>query len=170
MKNTNGLLHIHAYWAHLETKLGNDITAARGVWENFLKTWSDNVYLNPLVIKCFCYVLFILSISTYFFIYLCSGSMLEAWTGYIAMEVELGHINEARSIYKRCYSKRFSGTGSEVYQASLISRNIATLFFNVKCNTIMFNHKFVVRWGALLQHNSLVCCTVCKIKLVLEGF
>ncbi|WJX26121.1 hypothetical protein P8452_15092 [Trifolium repens] len=80
MKNTNGLLHIHAYWAHLETKLGNDITAARGVWENFLKT---------------------------------CGSMLEAWTGYIAMEVELGHINEARSIYKRCYSKRFSGTGSE---------------------------------------------------------
>ncbi|CAJ2649277.1 squamous cell carcinoma antigen recognized by T-cells 3-like [Trifolium pratense] len=80
MKNTNGLLHIHAYWAHLETKLGNDITAARGVWENFLKT---------------------------------CGSMLEAWTGYITMEVELGHINEARSIYKRCYSKRFSGTGSE---------------------------------------------------------
>jgi hypothetical protein len=86
MKNTNGLLHIHAYWAHLETKLGNDITAARGVWENFLKT---------------------------------CGSMLEAWTGYIAMEVELGHINEARSIYKRCYSKRFSGTGSENHSGHL---------------------------------------------------
>lgn len=80
MKNTDGLLQIHAYWAHLETKLGKDITAARGVWENFLKT---------------------------------CGSMLAAWTGYIAMEVELGHINEARSIYKRCYSKRFYGTGSE---------------------------------------------------------
>ncbi|KAL5096235.1 hypothetical protein RYX36_000562 [Vicia faba] len=80
MKNTNDLLHLHAYWAHLETKLGQDITAARGVWESFLKT---------------------------------CGSMLEAWTGYIAMELELGHINEARSIYKRCYSKRFSGTGSE---------------------------------------------------------
>jgi len=40
--------------------------------------------------------------------------MLETWTGYIAMEVELGNINEARSIYKRCYSKRLSGTGSEV--------------------------------------------------------
>ncbi|XP_050882996.1 uncharacterized protein LOC127086291 isoform X2 [Lathyrus oleraceus] len=80
MKNTNDLLHLHAYWAHLETKLGKDITAARGVWESFLKT---------------------------------CGSMLEAWTGYIAMELELGHINEARSIYKRCYSKRFFGTGSE---------------------------------------------------------
>ncbi|KAL2964325.1 hypothetical protein AAZX31_16G000600 [Glycine max] len=80
LKNTEGLLHLHAYWARLETKLGKDITAARGVWENCLK--------------------------------IC-GSMLESWTGYIAMEVELGHINEARSIYKRCYSKRFSGTGSE---------------------------------------------------------
>ncbi|MED6152021.1 hypothetical protein PIB30_087947 [Stylosanthes scabra] len=39
--------------------------------------------------------------------------MLEAWKGYIAMEVELGHINEARSIYKKCYSNSFSGTGSE---------------------------------------------------------
>ncbi|MED6158347.1 hypothetical protein PIB30_031977 [Stylosanthes scabra] len=80
MKNTEGLLHLHAYWARLEAKLGEDITAARGVWENFLK--------------------------------IC-GSMLEAWNDYIAMEVELGHINEARSIYRRCYSKRFSGTGSE---------------------------------------------------------
>ncbi|KDP40896.1 hypothetical protein JCGZ_24895 [Jatropha curcas] len=42
-----------------------------------------------------------------------SGSMLEAWQGYIAMEIEQGHINEARSIYKRCYSKRLTGTGSE---------------------------------------------------------
>lgn len=40
--------------------------------------------------------------------------MLEAWQGYISMETETGHINEARSLYKRCYSKRFSGTGSEV--------------------------------------------------------
>ncbi|KAK9286933.1 hypothetical protein L1049_015341 [Liquidambar formosana] len=39
--------------------------------------------------------------------------MLEAWQGYITMEIEMGHINEARSIYKRCYSKRFFGTGSE---------------------------------------------------------
>ncbi|KAL4337537.1 hypothetical protein AHAS_Ahas12G0120100 [Arachis hypogaea] len=41
------------------------------------------------------------------------GSMLEVWKIYIAMEVELDHINEARSIYKRCYSKRFFGAGSE---------------------------------------------------------
>ncbi|XVF26386.1 hypothetical protein REPUB_Repub14bG0011500 [Reevesia pubescens] len=80
MKNTGGLLRLHAYWAHLELKLGNDLIAARGVWESLLKT---------------------------------CGSMLEAWQGYIAMEIELGHINEARAIYKRCYSKRFSGTGSE---------------------------------------------------------
>ncbi|KAL2342286.1 hypothetical protein Fmac_010226 [Flemingia macrophylla] len=80
LKNTEGLLRLYAYWAHLETKLGKDIVAARRVWENCLK--------------------------------IC-GSMLEAWNCYIAMEVELGHINEARSIYKRCYSKRFSGTGSE---------------------------------------------------------
>eukprot|EP00262_Sarcandra_glabra_P003226 TRINITY_DN13814_c0_g1_i1.p1 TRINITY_DN13814_c0_g1~~TRINITY_DN13814_c0_g1_i1.p1 ORF type:complete len:360 (-),score=87.45 TRINITY_DN13814_c0_g1_i1:232-1311(-) len=39
--------------------------------------------------------------------------MLEVWRGYIAMEIENGHLNEARSIYKRCYTKRFSGTGSE---------------------------------------------------------
>ncbi|XVF26447.1 hypothetical protein REPUB_Repub14bG0017600 [Reevesia pubescens] len=80
MKNTNGFLRLHAYWARLELKLGNDLIAARGVWESFLKT---------------------------------CGSMLEAWQGYIAMEIELGHINEARVIYKKCYSKRFSGTGSE---------------------------------------------------------
>ncbi|PIA47022.1 hypothetical protein AQUCO_01400024v1 [Aquilegia coerulea] len=42
-----------------------------------------------------------------------SGSMLEAWKQYIAMEIEMGHIDEARRIYKRCYSKRFTGTGSE---------------------------------------------------------
>ncbi|KAK4402037.1 Squamous cell carcinoma antigen recognized by T-cells 3 [Sesamum angolense] len=42
-----------------------------------------------------------------------SGSMLEAWQGYIVWEIEMDHINEARSLYKRCYSKRFPGTGSE---------------------------------------------------------
>ncbi|XP_073155276.1 uncharacterized protein [Henckelia pumila] len=42
-----------------------------------------------------------------------SGSMLEAWRGYVAMEIEMGQINEARSLYKKCYSKRFPGTGSE---------------------------------------------------------
>jgi hypothetical protein len=45
----------------------------------------------------------------------CSGSNWEAWKGYIAMEIKLGRINEARSIYKRCYTRRFYGTGSEVW-------------------------------------------------------
>ncbi|GAV63314.1 RRM_1 domain-containing protein/Lsm_interact domain-containing protein, partial [Cephalotus follicularis] len=41
------------------------------------------------------------------------GSMFEAWQGYISMERELGNIKEARSIYKRCYCRRFIGKGSE---------------------------------------------------------
>ncbi|XP_057785379.1 uncharacterized protein LOC131002911 [Salvia miltiorrhiza] len=41
------------------------------------------------------------------------GSMVEAWQAYIAWEIEMGNINEGRSLYKRCYSKRFPGTGSE---------------------------------------------------------
>ncbi|XP_062176704.1 uncharacterized protein LOC133881712 isoform X2 [Alnus glutinosa] len=80
LKNTEGLVRLHSYWARLEINLGKDLVAARGVWESLLK--------------------------------IC-GSMLEAWQSYIAMEIELGHINEARSIYKRCYSKRFPGIGSE---------------------------------------------------------
>ncbi|KAI3936901.1 hypothetical protein MKW92_024138 [Papaver armeniacum] len=80
LKNTNGLLHMYAYWARLEWELGKDLAAARGVWESLLKI---------------------------------SGSMLEAWEGYVKMEIETGHIDAARSIYKRCYSKRFMGTGSE---------------------------------------------------------
>lgn len=67
MKNTDGLLHLHAYWAHLEAKLEKDITAARGVWENFLKTWFNNVHLHPFTIKCFSNVLFILSNYTILF-------------------------------------------------------------------------------------------------------
>lgn len=55
-----------------------------------------------------------MNVST-LFLYFYSGSMLEAWQSYISMETETGHINEARSLYKRCYTKRFSGTGSEVY-------------------------------------------------------
>ncbi|CAM8971398.1 unnamed protein product [Rhodiola kirilowii] len=42
-----------------------------------------------------------------------SGSMLAAWLGYIAMEVGQGNINKARSLYRRCYSRRFTETGSE---------------------------------------------------------
>lgn len=54
------MLHLHAYWARLETKLGGDIVAARGVWENFLKTWFDNVHLNHFLTKWFDSVLFII--------------------------------------------------------------------------------------------------------------
>ncbi|KAL1222530.1 Pre-mRNA-processing factor 39-1 [Cardamine amara subsp. amara] len=42
-----------------------------------------------------------------------SGGMLAAWHAYIDMEVRLGHIKEARSIYRRCYTRKFDGTGSE---------------------------------------------------------
>ncbi|ONI36460.1 hypothetical protein PRUPE_1G586100 [Prunus persica] len=80
LKNTDGLLRLHAYWARLELNLHKDLQAARGVWESLLK--------------------------------IC-GSMLEAWQGYITMEADLGHVSEARSLYRRCYSKRFPGTGSE---------------------------------------------------------
>ncbi|KAI5356431.1 hypothetical protein L3X38_009326 [Prunus dulcis] len=80
LKNTDGLLRLHAYWARLELNLRKDLQAARGVWESLLK--------------------------------IC-GSMLEAWQGYITMEADLGHVSEARSLYRRCYSKRFPGTGSE---------------------------------------------------------
>ncbi|KAK9167828.1 hypothetical protein Scep_003019 [Stephania cephalantha] len=42
-----------------------------------------------------------------------SGTMIEAWQHYINMEIEMGHLDEARAIYRRCYSRRFAGTGSE---------------------------------------------------------
>lgn len=48
-----------------------------------------------------------------------SGSTLESYEGYIAMEVAMGNLNEARAIYKRCYAKRFAGTGSEVNSCSI---------------------------------------------------
>lgn len=40
--------------------------------------------------------------------------VVEAWQGYIKKEIGFGHINEARSIYKRWYTMRLSGAGSEV--------------------------------------------------------
>ncbi|XP_010433793.1 PREDICTED: squamous cell carcinoma antigen recognized by T-cells 3-like [Camelina sativa] len=42
-----------------------------------------------------------------------SGGMLAAWYAYIDMEVHLGHVKEARSLYRRCYTRKFDGTGSE---------------------------------------------------------
>lgn len=37
MVSINDLLNLHAYWARLEAKLGNDLVAARGVWESLIK-------------------------------------------------------------------------------------------------------------------------------------
>ncbi|PWZ18804.1 Squamous cell carcinoma antigen recognized by T-cells 3 [Zea mays] len=42
-----------------------------------------------------------------------SGSVFEVWEQYILMEIKMDHVHEARSLYKRCYSKRFAGSGSE---------------------------------------------------------
>ncbi|CAH9112053.1 unnamed protein product [Cuscuta epithymum] len=80
LKNTEKLIQMHSYWAHLEANLGKQLIAADSVWENLLK---------------FC------------------GSMLDAWKAYISMEIETGQLSKARSLYKRCYSKKFPGTGSE---------------------------------------------------------
>lgn len=44
----------------------------------------------------------------------CSGWMLEVWQNYISMEVLLGNVKEARTLYKRCYSRRLEGMGTEV--------------------------------------------------------
>jgi len=43
MIRTDDLLHLYAYWARLEASLGEDIVAARGVWESLIKkrfAWS----------------------------------------------------------------------------------------------------------------------------------
>lgn len=74
-------LRLYSYWGQLEASLANDVIAARGVWENLIKS---------------------------------SGWMLEVWKGYIAMEIHLGNLAEARTIYKRCYSRRLEGNGTEV--------------------------------------------------------
>ncbi|KAH9750251.1 EMBRYO DEFECTIVE 140 [Citrus sinensis] len=50
------------------------------------------------------------------------GTMLEARQSYISMEIELGHINEARSIDKRCYSRRFTSTGSELKERNKLRK------------------------------------------------
>uniref|UniRef100_A0A6N2KJS8 LSM-interacting domain-containing protein n=1 Tax=Salix viminalis TaxID=40686 RepID=A0A6N2KJS8_SALVM len=116
LKNTDGLLRLYAYWARLEMNLGKDLVAARGVWESLLKI-RQTIYSIYLVLpKLFHLVLFCFIFSNFDVMHLnsfSSGSTLEAWQGFIAMETESGHIREARSIYKRCYSKRFAGTGSE---------------------------------------------------------
>ena len=41
----DGLLQIHSYWAQLESSLGKDLVAARGVWESLLKIRFDHLSL-----------------------------------------------------------------------------------------------------------------------------
>lgn len=81
----NHNIRLWTYWAHLEAKLLMDSTAARGVWENLIKT---------------------------------HGWMLEVWQNYISMELLLGNVKEARTLYKRCYSRRLEGMGTEVMCAA----------------------------------------------------
>uniref|UniRef100_A0A803N661 RRM domain-containing protein n=1 Tax=Chenopodium quinoa TaxID=63459 RepID=A0A803N661_CHEQI len=111
LKGTDALLRLHAYWAHLELTLANDIVAARGVWESLLKI---------------------------------SGTMLEAWQGYIQMEIDKGNLNEARSLYRRCYTKRFPGSGS------LVSPRLEELqVFNLQQDSKTF-----VTAGDVSEHSS----------------
>lgn len=81
----NRNIRLWTYWAHLEAKLLVDNSAARGVWENLIKT---------------------------------HGWMLEVWQNYISTELLLGNVKEARSLYKRCYSRRLEGMGTEVMCAA----------------------------------------------------
>ena len=43
-----------------------------------------------------------------------SGRMLEVWQNYIALEILLGNVKEARALYKRCFNRRLDGMGTEV--------------------------------------------------------
>ncbi|KAJ7294310.1 hypothetical protein O6H91_Y267000 [Diphasiastrum complanatum] len=80
-------LQLYRYWARLAVHLGNDVMAARGVWENLIKSrWILSAH----------------------------GWMTEVWKGYISMELELRNIKEARSIYRRCYSRKFEANGAEL--------------------------------------------------------
>lgn len=113
LKNTDSLLRLHAYWAHLELNLGKNLVAAREVWEALIKNWFVYFICEARPTKQFAYFFFKFLYDMYGLLF--SGSMLEAWLRYISMEKELGNIKEARSLYKRCYSKRFPETGSVVH-------------------------------------------------------
>lgn len=81
----------------------------------------------------------------------CSGSLLAAWEGYIAMEIELKHINDARSIYKRCYSKRFPGSGSEVKLLLLVTISVeilfSSLFLSLQVSYLPLNEQILILFG-----------------------
>ena len=36
---------------------------------------------------------------------------MEAWAGYIAMEIQQGNVRETRSLYKRCHAKQLQDGG-----------------------------------------------------------
>lgn len=125
MQNTDSLLHLHAYWANVEHNIGKDLAGARGVWNSFLKKRFCKLYLLHLIYYRFkfeiiqvdyniCQNKAIWFTMVHLYLVLSSGGMLAAWYAYIDMEVHLGHIKEARSIYRRCYTRKFDGTGSEV--------------------------------------------------------
>eukprot|EP00850_Spirogloea_muscicola_P017562 SM000152S01550 [mRNA] locus=s152:171737:176447:- [translate_table: standard] len=80
-------LPVIGYWAHVELDLAKDLAAARGVWEELVKT---------------------------------RGWMTEAWQQYIAMEERLGNLKDVRSLYKRCYSRRLEGSGTEYICAAWV--------------------------------------------------
>eukprot|EP00850_Spirogloea_muscicola_P000612 SM000002S05692 [mRNA] locus=s2:1682230:1687648:+ [translate_table: standard] len=80
-------LSVIGYWAHVELDLAKDLAAARGVWEELIKT---------------------------------RGWMTEAWQQYIAMEERLGNVKDVRSLYKRCYSRRLEGSGTEYICAAWV--------------------------------------------------
>jgi len=111
---------LNAYWAKLERNLGKDLAAARGVWENTIKKRYNVccVQINKLLFSW-------LSATLKSIYYSPSGSVLEVWQQYISMEMEMGNMHEARSLYKRCYSKRFAGSGSEVELFSNKHKNIS---------------------------------------------
>lgn len=56
-----------------------------------------------------------------------SGWMLEVWQNYISMELLLGNVKEARTLYKRCYSRRLEGTGTQVLRTLYVDKEYGSL-------------------------------------------
>ncbi|KAF9623145.1 hypothetical protein IFM89_037726 [Coptis chinensis] len=105
LKNTDGLLLLHEYWARLELSFGK-------IWLEFVE--YGKACLRPgLVSQRNMLPQLSVFVFKHPFNQVKGGSMFEAWKQYIKMEIETGHVTEARGIYKRCYSKKFTGTGSE---------------------------------------------------------
>jgi hypothetical protein len=67
--------------------------------------------------------------------------MPEVWLSYISMEILLGNVKEARSIYRRCYSRRLEGIGTEVLQNSYHFSKILSLL-TLAINSFPFQKYF----------------------------